>query len=756
VYTDQEGLAYFPPGMTNGLPHKVNHVFRFRPSAICEDRENNIWICTPDGLFRISTEPLLFRPEQDLLPGRELRNLYAIPGGQLLLSRSGKGFSLFNTNLHGTEKPIGGSNTDRDFADRFAIGPGNTVWIATRRNRLYRLDGTRLSELTHLMPSDNRYFTVGLAFDRHTGTLFLCTDSTLLALRDNKMSVVIPRNTGRPVIQPLSIHFTRSGERFFYTGGTRIFELTEKDTWQEAKMDLILPANLLHSRMAEDAEGRLWIATAGVGLYLFKRMPGGQWRKIGQLTKQEGLSDNFLHSITLDAYGHCWVITSAGIDVVRASGTGSLSVARHLNSSNGIPCSDWSFGNLAADAAGRVWFAYPGGLVHFDSSILRSPPPLPAIVIESVLVNNQSPDWSARSDSLAGYRLLPVNPRFRPQENNIQIRYQGIRFRDPVVLEYSYRLNPADSQWNNAMQGNIISLLNLAPGEYRFQVRARERGGSWSNPAEFAFSIAAPWYLTTGFRALALLAIALLLTTVYRLRIRQVRKKESLLRTMKELEMTALKAQMNPHFIFNAMNSIQALVADKRPDEAIRYIGTFSRLLRQVMEQSDEQTIPLSRELDTVGLYVELESLRLNHELHYSCQYPEDLVPEYERIPPLILQPLVENAIWHGLSNKKGHKEISLDIRTENDWLLFTVEDNGVGRQSSPERQSLIAKEHSGRGLSITRQRLQAFNPDTETPMLEIFDLFRDDGTPGGTRVIVRVSRHESGGQGTGQSVYKG
>jgi LytS/YehU family sensor histidine kinase len=212
---------------------------------------------------------------------------------------------------------------------------------------------------------------------------------------------------------------------------------------------------------------------------------------------------------------------------------------------------------------------------------------------------------------------------------------------------------------------------------------------------------------------------------------------------LKELEMKALRAQMNPHFIYNALNSIQALVANDKKTEGIRYIGSFSRLLRGVLDNSEKNVISLDKELETVDLYIHLESLRLDMRLGYEKIIAEDIVAEFEKIPPLILQPFVENALWHGLGRKEGEKTIKITISITNDWLNCEIADNGIGRQKAEELKNNSVAIRQSKGIDITRRRLIDFNDDDSVPPIEFFDLTDDTHKPSGTRVVLHIKRNK-------------
>ena len=207
--------------------------------------------------------------------------------------------------------------------------------------------------------------------------------------------------------------------------------------------------------------------------------------------------------------------------------------------------------------------------------------------------------------------------------------------------------------------------------------------------------------------------------------------------------MKALRSQMNPHFIYNAMNSIQALVLAKKTEEASLYISKFGRLLRQVLDNTEKSVISLESELQSLELYIQLERLRLNVDLQYTINVDENVNWEDERLPPLIFQPFVENALWHGLSNKTGEKILSVSIHGNGDWLFATVEDNGIGRTAAMSLNKTTHTLKKSKGIEITAKRLTEYNKKTGINAVEVADIY-NDGKAAGTRVLIRVKRSVS------------
>jgi len=206
-------------------------------------------------------------------------------------------------------------------------------------------------------------------------------------------------------------------------------------------------------------------------------------------------------------------------------------------------------------------------------------------------------------------------------------------------------------------------------------------------------------------------------------------------------ELQALRAQMNPHFLFNCLNSINSFIIKNEQEKASEYLSKFSKLIRKVLSNSKETKVTLANELEALELYIELEALRFNNKFEYKINLPENVEADYLEIPPLIIQPYVENSIWHGLLHKKeGVGKISISIVQKQNLLICTIEDNGVGRDASANLKSKSAEKRKSFGMSITKERLKYINhKNKETTHVVVEDLKNKEGKPIGTRVVIKI-----------------
>jgi len=226
----------------------------------------------------------------------------------------------------------------------------------------------------------------------------------------------------------------------------------------------------------------------------------------------------------------------------------------------------------------------------------------------------------------------------------------------------------------------------------------------------------------------------------------QIQKLESekttteLLQQTIELKMQALRAQMNPHFIFNSLNSISRFILKNQRLEANDYLTKFSKLIRMILQNSAMPTVKLANELNTLQLYLDLECLRFDKKIMYEFQFDPDLDTELIEIPPLLLQPYIENAIWHGLMLKKEAGHLWIKIEQKGLYLVCTITDDGIGRKKATELKTASDATHRSMGINITSNRIALLNQSKQLRSdIKIIDLVSKDDSPAGTQVIINL-----------------
>ncbi|MBC7933790.1 MAG: histidine kinase [Rhizobacter sp.] len=317
-------------------------------------------------------------------------------------------------------------------------------------------------------------------------------------------------------------------------------------------------------------------------------------------------------------------------------------------------------------------------------------------------------------------------------------------------IEYAYKLKGFDQDWQYIGKNRSGSYTNVSGGNYTLLLKSRNGNGQWNEHGQAVkIHVGKPFWQRSWFLFLVLAATAGILYAVYKNRIRSIRKESKLHSDyaikLNELENSALRTQMSPHFIFNSLNTINSFINRNDPAKANQYISKFSKLIRLILDHSREKKITLAEELDVLELYVQLERIRFSDKFNYHIDIDHSIVTDTTEIPPLIIQPFVENAILHGLLPLPEGGDLKVGIEKELNHILFIIEDNGIGRQQAKHNKPDTILHRKSHGIDITMKRIELFNKDHNfSSAVKIIDLKNPEGTAAGTRVEIRMALVES------------
>lgn len=319
----------------------------------------------------------------------------------------------------------------------------------------------------------------------------------------------------------------------------------------------------------------------------------------------------------------------------------------------------------------------------------------------------------------------------------LDIHFSALSFSEKEKIIYRYKFD-TDTTWNYLGTNPKLSLVKLSPGKYNITVAVGDNLDNWqSKTLPITLTIRPPYYQTYWFYGILISIVLVIIYFINRYLVNQEKIKGVLKSDIKEAEMQTLRSQMNPHFMFNSINSINSYIIQNKSNEASKYLTTFSKLMRSILDNSKHRTIPLDKEIKTLDWYLQLEAVRLEHKFTYSIHCKETIDKETTPVPPLILQPFVENAIWHGIQNKKGIGHITIQIENEvEDTIKISITDDGIGRTAS----ALLKKNqttHKSYGIDITINRLQLLHPNNS---VSIIDLYDTNNQSTGTQVVLIIS----------------
>lgn len=379
-----------------------------------------------------------------------------------------------------------------------------------------------------------------------------------------------------------------------------------------------------------------------------------------------------------------------------------------------------------------VWVASKKTLTFFpiNSSFINKTPPL--IHFTDFRVNQK------RVDLLSNYS-------FSHNTNNVSISFEAISFKSYGNIVYKVFLISDLDTFVSTSSNRQFEFLALKPGNYTFQVSAMNNSGVWSlNPIKLTFSIATPFWKTYWFMFLIVAFFGVLGWLFVKNRISRIRESERIQtdfnKQLVQLEIKALRAQMNPHFIFNVINSIQDYILKNDARAAQRYLSKFAKLVRSILDNSVNGEVFLEDELKAAELYVELEQQRFEDKFEFEIIINEDVDSGSLLVPSMILQPFLENAIKHGISNLQSKGKITLKVFQNDIFVKVLISDNGIGRTAAADINKSNVIDHISYGSLITTKRVEAYNKAHNTKIdLRIIDLYDSENVAAGTLVTLEI-----------------
>jgi hypothetical protein len=328
---------------------------------------------------------------------------------------------------------------------------------------------------------------------------------------------------------------------------------------------------------------------------------------------------------------------------------------------------------------------------------------------------------------------------FPYHQNSFKISWSHLRASADSYYQVEYKLQGYDDSWRSSAELYQAEYINVPPGRYTFQVSVRSRiDQTIINQLALPLHIDAPFWQRNWFRFLVLSLFLSLIYLFYRIKVDAIRKEEAIKtaynKQLADLELQSLRSQMNPHFMFNSLNSIKHYILKNERHKAADYLTSFAKLIRAILHFSNEKFTSLEQELDTLKTYIELEQLRFPKSFSYQIDVSSDVALETTLIQPLIFQPFVENAIWHGLMQLDERSGmLVIRIHQQPNQLHCEIIDNGIGRMKAAELRTKSAARKSY-GLEITEARIKNQDPHAS---LEIVDLYHPDGAAAGTKVVL-------------------
>ncbi len=479
-------------------------------------------------------------------------------------------------------------------------------------------------------------------------------------------------------------------------------------------LEKIKDINTAVSKILISKKGKVYFTTKGQGFYQLEND-----KAISIPIKNASL---VMNDLTEDEQGNIWIASNNGLIKYHPKKSNVYQKA------NGLLSNDITHLSMYQHT---LFLSSPDGLCQFPIATELENQTPPHLLVAQLRIN----------DSI--YTSENKTIKLDYWQNNLTVTLDRLHFKEGNQEGLLYKLIGQDSEFRKE-NSNVLRFENLAPAEYKLVMYAVNNDGIKSEkPLLLQIKIHPPFWKTAWFIVSMIVLILFVIFLITKQVIQSVKKREAektrINKLISESQLSALQAQMNPHFIFNAINGIQNYILNKEEDQAYRYLTKFSQLVRLVLNNSRNKELTLQEELDMLALYIELEQLRFDHAFDYRLTIDPSVNPYEIEIPSMLMQPYVENAIWHGLMNLKKERtgKLTIAISTENELLKIVIEDNGVGRAKANEFKTNSI--HHSVGMQLTEERLEMIRNIWKTNEVKvvIHDLYDEAQEASGTKVAL-------------------
>jgi len=668
--------------------------------CIYEDRDDNLWFGTDGGgaSYLVSDQKPIYSITNNNTPQNMpvdiVRSITTDMDNNLWVGTSGKGLTMLSRDRsvirhYNTERSKGLSLQSNRIMSLYHDDDQN-LWIGTQAGGLMlKKAGIENFKKINLNLPAITIWNITAASD---GMLWLCTRNEGLILLDKsdlswrKLSV----REGFDVLNNGNIRTIIKGKGDEYFAGTEEGEVYGVRTDSRHRKIDISRENIGAIKSLYLDNDKLWVGTQQSGIIIVDLNHGKQI----ELNRSTGLPNNVVYSILQQDDDYVWISTNMGIcqiDKTRAyQGDGEV-VVQHLTAQNGLIGNEFNTGASHISDDGTMYFGGIDGINWFDpNDISKDEEPVGIILLDLITTSKDGQDIKHARD--------------------FQVRYVAQSYAR-TKTKYQYKLEGINEDWIDNESNELISFSNIPPGEYTLLLNATNGDGVWADePVQFGINIIPAFWQTWWFRLLVIGAAIGLVWYLFTVRVNEIRKTSALKEQITKVEAKALKLQMNPHFLFNSLNAIDNYILKNEKLIASDYLSKFSKLMRQILDYSEQNTITLTQELETLELYIKMERLRFQEKFDYKLQISNQVDTNACLLPPLILQPFVENAIWHGLMHLKSDGELNILIAKDGDYIDCIIDDNGIGRESAARIKTKSAVKHKSHGIRITEERLKLDN----------------------------------------------
>lgn len=699
---------------------KLNLVKIFRNSfdlnrLIFDKRTCKIWVLSHgEGVYAVDST--MNKVSDVFMKNKNVGGILEDISGNMWFATLGEGVYFLNASFIKGFKLADNNFNNQVYS--FAFNQKGNLFVGYERGHIEEYNGTNRISASKLSPMNLRSNIVKkILFDINDDPIFILENQVVYGyaasnkqrivnlgavkdaelLEDNRlvvvargMSLIESQNRLDTILFRHRYTSVSSGtsDLYFFSSIDSLFRYENKTISTDLRYDFNRHGRIVDLCLTTDKT--LWLCTYNNGVIVFYK------DTVLTFNKNNGLLSNQCRSLYNEGNGNIWVVTDKGLSKISVANNDPLDYnILSLTINDGLPS---EMIRQVLKRQDTLWIATDKGLAYFSEMQLKSSAEIP-IYITSVLVNGKLRDTSI----------------FAYNENRITFNFSAISFSSGKQIRFKYFMKGLNDKWTETDQ-RTVEFGSLEPGNYTFIVLAIDKNGNQSRmPARFSFSVSPPFWKRVGFQIVAINSGIILLVIGVKGRIKKVAKKvhekQLVNRQLAEFKLEAVRAQMNPHFIFNCLNAIQHFNVNHDFDSAQQYLKDFAFLIRKTLYLSKRDFISLEEELEFLEAYLKLEKLRFEDQFRTTIEVDSKLNAAEVLVPSLLLQPFLENAINHGLKflkNKNG--ELKVSFLMVNDSLEIIISDNGIGIKNAKELKERKSLNHLSQGITLASGRIEVIN----------------------------------------------
>lgn len=674
-----EGIYCYLDDQFNKKPYK-SFLTNKSVSSVLIDKENGYWFPTlANGVFYLPDEGIKTIPET------KNRNILDLSQNDeaLIISDDMNELFIFDNHLQLNKKLNVGKYHQ---TNRIIFDPKlDLFWMGTY-NYVQRFKGqkfilTKLKHRTKIAKDYGRSNIKSMALSPNKG-IWLGSYSGINLIHDNWLLYQsFQQDNWNEYVYDIICNDDESLWLGTYTG---LWKYTNGEYIYYGKRD-----HLFSHRISAllKSNGKLYVGTNGAGLLIYDFKD----KSVRQVQKTDGLNSNVITDIVRSG-NNLWLSTNNGLNVIKNIDDKEYSISK-IRKSNGLLSNEVKRLFLHAPI---LYIAGKKGVNYLNINKFS---------LKAALLNT-----NIEKIAISGHDTLVQNKYFlNYKQNNISISYKAISYKTGAFL-YRYKMYPISQKWTYTNKEEI-QFTSLAPGSYTFMVSAKNQNGKWNDKIiKTSFEISKPFWQTWWFVALILALVSTITIASIHYKLQQVRKENKLKDELNLYMKKAINAQINPHFLFNSLNSINQYILKNDKINSSKYLNRFAAYMRSILNALKSDMQNLSEELKISGLYLELEQLRLKEKLNFNIIVDKSLVTQNILVPSMIITPFLENAIWYGILPKKGTGLIDLSIRQKGQKIIIRVKDDGIGRKEHMRLQQNPKFKLSNPGPENTLERINLIN----------------------------------------------